>query len=366
MRLSILKKIFDIADNVSTRPNRTSWIWKGKVSILALIFLHIVYISRLCSILQWCKYIFRCIKKKREKSFSTDKASKRINIPPCFVELYFIIWGIAMFTIPTDFKAIHWFSYYFLFESFFWLLYYFFFRRFFEEKYAIMHLLEYIVILPIIIVTQTKCIAILLDISFGDALATLFFPTKQDNIYLVISSVLYTALIFGIFITNLPVERVKEKGGYRYNISFIGNGNIVKERLLPTLSDSNIKREVAIFDINEPKEPTETKKNVKIKYFQIDENSSKDVLASNIVWIATPPATHLHYLSKYLNTSFIVVEKPLTTRKNEFLTFFRLRHSDMWKHVFCLSYYYLEKALPLTYPTYPGGAPIKRVTAKRS
>lgn len=342
-------KLSSIANSISTKPNHTSWRWKGNVSPLAYITLYIIYISRLCSLLQICKYIYRTVKKQYFKVFSVDKASQRINVPPYFVELYYMIWCAILFCAPNDCKVTVWLSAYFMGESLCWLLYYFFFRRFFEEKYAIMHSLEYIVILPLLIVCQARCISIIFDISFGMALGTLFFPSKNDNAYIIFLSILYTALIFGIFLSNLPIEQVKEKGNYRYNFSIIGNGHIVQNRLKPAIGKLTPAKIVAVFDVDQYHPKSEVCGYAKLRYFKISEDSLKNIHASNILWIATPSYTHIGYLSKYINSIFIAIEKPLIVNQAELSILQQLRKSGLWNRVFCLSYYYLEKALPLTF-----------------
>lgn len=342
---SFFKKIMEVVDGISTRPNLTSWIWKGNASPLAFIILHIVYLTRICSFLQICKYIYR----RLAKYASVDKASKRPNVPSYFVEVYFIAWAILLFSLPKEWEGAKWLSYYFLFESLFWLLYYFFFRRFFEERYAIMHTLEYIVILPLLIIIQARSISIISKCSLKYAFATMFFPEKDDNIYIIILSVFYIALIFGIFLSNLPIEQIKEKGNYRFNILIIGNGDIVQKRLKEAISKLVPPRNVAILDVQSYEQEVEYIGKTKYQHFLISDDTMKHVLSSNILWISTPPYAHISYLNKYINNVFIAIEKPLVTNSNELSVVKRLRSNGMWNNVFCLSYYYLEKALPLTY-----------------
>lgn len=342
---NFISKILKVADGISTRPNLTSWVWKGNVSPLAFIILHIVYLTRICSILQISKYIYR----KFAKYTSVDKASKRPNVPSYFVEVYFILWALLLFVLPKDSSITKWLSYYFLFESLFWLLYYFFFRRFFEERYAIMHTLEYIVILPLLIIIQARSISVVYCCNIKYAFTTMFFPEKGDSIYIIILSIFYVALIFGIFLSNLPIEQIKEKGNYRFNISIIGNGIIVQKRLKEAISKLIPPRNVAILDVESFDKEIEYIGKTKFQYFLISDDTMKHVLSSNILWIATPPHAHISYLNKYINNVFIAIEKPLVTNNNELSVLKRLWSSDMWKNVFCLSYYYLEKALPLTF-----------------
>ena len=341
-----INRIVSVADEISTRPNLTSWRWKGTPSLLSCIFLYIVYFARLCSLLQYFKFIYR----KRSNATSVDKASMRGNVPSWLVELYFIVWAILLFALPKELPFIKWISFYFIFESLFWLLYYFFFRRFFEERYAIMHTLEYVVLLPLLVITQARCISVISNCGIRCAFATMFFPGKNDDPYIIILSVFYTALIFGIILSNLPIEQIKEIGNYRFNISIVGNGDIVNNRLKNAINELYPPRNVAILDLKRPKQ--ENNDNIgktKYHYFLLSDENEKHILSSNILWIATPPFAHLSYLNKYIGKVFIAVEKPIVTSPYEMTVIKQLMNSKLWEKVFCLSYYYLEKSLPLTF-----------------
>lgn len=347
--MNILKTIFFVVNSISTKPNHTSWCWKGHVSPLAYITLHIIYLSRVLSLLQISKFVYRFVQGKIYNKLTIDTSSNRGNVPSYFVEVYYMVWFAVLFIISKEWTLSRGLAIYFMIESFFWLMYYFFFRRFFEEKYAIMHTLEYIMVLPLLIVCQTRCISIIYNIGLKQSFAAMFFPAQTDSVYVIILSVLYTALIFGIFLSNLPIEHVKEKGNYRYNFSVIGNGNIVQNRLKQAFGKLETPRIIAVFDTKEHSVRRETYENAKLHYFVISDDTLKHVRASNILWIATPPYAHLKYLNEYINDIFVVIEKPLVTNKSELSVIKRLKNNGLWNKVFCLSYYYLEKALPLTF-----------------
>jgi hypothetical protein len=352
-----------VLDKISTRPNKTSWRWRGKISILAFVTLHIIYISRIFSLLQIAKYIYRNAPRLarlrgKNSTLTTDARSKRPNIPPLFVEFYFMLWGLFLYLGPILFVwtgglgeslLFRCASAYFLTESLFFLLYYFFFRRFFEEHYAIMHALEYIVLLPLIIMVQAKAISLLFHYTLSASLSLLFFPTDNCSLFIIVLSVLYTALVFGIFISNLPIEQVKQKEQFHYDFSIVGNGSIVQNRLKYALAESKIPKDVIVVDKQRHTCSEEVLGNARIKYATISETSLKEMVNSNILWIATPPFAHIEYLSKYINQLFIAIEKPVVTNESELAVVIGLREAGMWNRVFCLSYYYLEKALPLTY-----------------
>jgi predicted dehydrogenase len=142
---------------------------------------------------------------------------------------------------------------------------------------------------------------------------------------------------------------VKQKEQFHYDFSIVGNGSIVQNRLKYALAESKIPKDVIVVDKQRHTCSEEVLGNARIKYATISETSLKEMANSNILWIATPPFAHIEYLSKYINQLFIAIEKPVVTNESELAVVIGLREAGMWNRVFCLSYYYLEKALPLTY-----------------
>ncbi|MDL2266348.1 Gfo/Idh/MocA family oxidoreductase, partial [Parabacteroides sp. OttesenSCG-928-G21] len=349
-----MKKIKLLLDSISTRPNKRSWIWEGSVSILSFILLHTIYILRFFSLQQILKKIYRTIK-ERKNSATIDKASKRVNVPPIFVEIYFILFGILLF-ILYRFNYLPTFSYlitvYFLIESSVWVLYYFVLRRFFEERYAIMHSLEYLLLIPIIIFIQGICVAIIHHMPLLSAIGNILNPIPSTPIYLNILNILYVAVVIGVVVSTLPTERVKEAGDKKYDISIIGAGEVVTKKLIPVIEKSKRQLIVAVYDIlfcpnNKPKNIK--KDSTQISFKEMDSNFEKNIFNSKILWISTPSHKHLPYLERYINKDiFLVIEKPLTSLNSEFMITRELLLSKQTP-VFCLSYYYLEKALPLVY-----------------
>lgn len=357
----MLKFILNTLNLVSTKPNPLSYKWHNSLSILSFILLHVVYIARGLSLLQWSKYVFRIIASKRKsKDITTDKRSKRINVPSIFVEVYYIILGcllyaLSVYNLTHDSIVVQIVAIYFLIDTSVWLLYYFFLRRFYEEDYAIMHVLEYIVLLPLVIVCQGCCVSIVSDVDFSRAISMLFLPTVSNATYILVINIVYSALIFGLIISNLPIERVKVKNSHKYDIAIIGNGDVVQNRLVPAIIRyANYTEQfipIAIFDVCISHHPIYDKF-CNIYYLNIT-NNIKDVLNSKIVWIATPSYAHYTYLGQMIFTNkFIVIEKPLTVFQQELNSIKALR-AQAWDKVFCLSYYYLEKALPLSYLYHP-------------
>lgn len=350
---NILCKIKRIIGDLSTKPNRFSYYWREGYSVLSLIFLHFIYVERFFSLLQWVKSIYR-----NTVFTTTDSNSKRRNVPPQVVEIYFLVVSalilptLFLHTIPYVYKVLTW---YFLIDTSVWMLYYFFFRRFFEENYAIMHRLEYIVVFPLVVFIQMLCVCTITCMTPVETLQCMFNPDSNTPVALMFLSVFYTAVVLGLIISNLPMEHIKVQGDCNYIISIIGNGSVVQNRLLPAI------RRYAIISGQHyfPVAQFDEQKSEGI-YCIYDERDRKNLLASKILWVATPSYAHYRYIGEYITRiPMLVCEKPITTSQDELTLIERLCTSKYRDNLFFLSYYYLEKALPFVYLTSPLGFYIK-------
>jgi len=72
---------------------------------------------------------------------------------------------------------------------------------------------------------------------------------------------------------------------------------------------------------------------------------------SEIFFVEVPPQYHLHYLELLLSakTSLIALEKPACIDPYDLRRFYEIMASDYANNIFLISYYLLEKMLPLTY-----------------
>lgn len=363
--MTLLERFCNGANKISTPPNRSSYYWRESFSLLSFVVLYAIYLERLISLLQIGKYFYR-----RFHPSSKDPASKRPNVPSWVVELYYFVVVVFLTIVvlrlnefPCLLKG---FAYYLFIDSTVWVLYYFFFRRFYEEKYAIMHSLEYIVVLPLVILSQAMEIHIITDwkYSIGESISMLINPNVGTPVPILLVSVLYVAVIFGLIISNLPLENIKEKGDYHYHMLVVGYGDVVKNRLQKALRahffhlKSKLYFNVAYYDPQTITSHSEQKpfRRFHENFFRLDDSTErtredfkKDILRSNIVWIATPPSHHFKYLERYCRTNpLVVVEKPATIYRREFEAIRTIRQVGQ-DNVFYLSYYTLEKALPLTF-----------------
>lgn len=226
-------------------------------------------------------------------------------------------------------------------------MYYAIFRRFFEENYSIYHVLEPLTIILLIIPTQAIAISnVYSNISFSTAILVLI-GNDDGNIPLLynILGAVYVAIVISIIISNLPIESIKST---RVNHLVIGNGDVVKYRLLPALTDLG-EKEIIVFKKNADElELPDYHANILSSYKDLKQHINEN----SVIWISTPSNAHVKYLTNCIQSiaKLIVVEKPITDNiKDLDLVCDIINDSKKRNKLFFLSYYLLEKALPLIY-----------------
>ena len=125
----------------------------------------------------------------------------------------------------------------------------------------------------------------------------------------------------------------------------------MRNRLYPALLHSGEGENVHIYDLVDA--PVKTSE---CTYLVDDESICDAVIGAekgdSVIWIETPTHTHIPYLKKLLSSkaAIIAVEKPLATKRED-LDYISdiIEDEDIRKRVFFLSYYVIEKALPLRY-----------------
>lgn len=344
-----------ILSKISTRPSPNALKWAGQeVSILSNILLWTLWACRVLSLLQIAKLIYRKIVTVLQVG-TTDKNATRPNVPPMFCEIYFILWALVFgigYFLGWQSKFLDALAYYYLFESFVWLLYYTVFRRFYEENYSIYHEMEYFSVVILLVPTQAFAFTNLFDMPFGSVLISLMGAGgDQVPLPMKLFGTLFSAIVIGMIITAFPAERVKkEKKTYRLRI--IGNGDVVKKRVYPALLAADATPDsIKIYDLGDPIGSADT-----LCLRSSEEALTREVIkeldSKSVVFIATPSYAHVSYLEALLATKagLIVMEKPITCKREELDQIENLiSNGDIRDRLFFLSYYILEKALPLTY-----------------
>lgn len=347
----------EILEKISTRPNKNAYVWNGYRSILAAVLLYALWVCRVLSLLQISKFIVRSVHKCKwvEKyglsrlRGSRDYGSKRGNISPAFQERYFLIWLAVIFLVwrlDLQHGFVPWLEGYYVFESTVWILYYTIFRRFFEEKYSIYHPLEHLIIIIVILPTQALALADLYDASFRDAMLAIIGAGDGLPTWVSILGTVYFAVTVSMIISNFPTET--KKAGRHHVI--IGSGQVVEQRLLPALLKSNVQRNQVTL-LSRDKDRQICGVTVRDITGQEEKLLSEEASDQTIFWIETPSYAHMYYVHLLLpqDTGLIVVEKPATVLPEELRQLQRIAGSEHRSKLFFLSYYMLEKALPLVH-----------------
>ncbi len=349
-----LSYIYKRICELSLKPDKTSYIWARRApSALACIVLWTIWFLRHFSFYQAVKTIYRELG-IRFKFGYVENASGRPDVPPMLGELYFLFFTV-LFSV-THYLGINnifltALAYYFVFESSLWIIYYTVFRRFFEVGYTIYHQLEYILTIALLIPAQALCFARIYSMSVRDVFVSLLGAAEEDTpVILVIFGFFLGAIIIGIIISTFPTENIK-KGIKKAKMLIVGCGDVVKSRLYPALVNSEYAITTVGYDIK-------GKENILPNCEQlesIDEiktTVAKKADAGSIVWVETPPASHAEYAKLCINNKagLVVVEKPIAVSAQDLSVFEELTASrQSRKKMFFLSYYVLEKALPLNY-----------------
>jgi hypothetical protein len=339
---------------LSTKPSKKNTVWLGNRSILATIVLGLIYIFRYFSLLQIVKESYRFIVKKANK-YTQDSYATRVNVPPILPELYFLVWLVALIILKcfgVSGLAIKIISGYYLFESFIWITYYSLFRRFFEENYSIYHSLEYFLPLIVIFPTQALGISNIYDVSFSVAILAIL-GTADESLpsYINVMGIMFGAIVIGLLVSRFPNERIKANDGYP--VLIIGNGDVVAVRLFPALTAKHYSdKEIVKCDI----EKDDKQKDKNCLYF----SSGKEIIdhidwvggEKSVIWICCPSSSHVYYLKELVeqDNKLIVCEKPICINKDDLENVCKLNANESARDkIFYLSYYLLEKALPLYY-----------------
>lgn len=302
--------------------------------------------------MQWGKFLFRKIKKKK---VSKDPGAKRANVPAYFVECYYLLWLAVQIIIynfvPFDadnHKIITGVCRYYVFESVAWVIYYTVLRRFFEEKYSINHILEYLVVLLILVPAQALAFSNINGFAFSDCLlGVLGISDIEGQVLMRIIGLGFQIIVIAMIVNSFPPELIHVHTTSFKNM-IIGCGDVVKNRLRPALR----KRQAVIsyvFATDKDKDSeefctvaSEEKIKKEIIHFTDDET---------IVWIETPSNKHIDYLKFMLDENvrcrLVVLEKPMAVSLNELEFIDEHIKKSYDDNIFFLSYYILEKALPL-------------------
>ncbi|MDO6822153.1 hypothetical protein [Marinobacter sp. 1_MG-2023] len=366
----------DLFSKVSTKPHYESYTWGKHRSIFASVTYWLIFVLRVLSPLQWIKFIFR----KRQAANNDEK--ERVDFHAMHSELYLLVvlcLSLAFYFAPPFVPAlpgipeavatglsllVKAIAALLLFESVMWLFYYMLLRILIEKHLTIFNEAEYFIALPFVLATQFFLLAGLMGVSVSEVLALAlsldfegYRSSQTAQLAIGTFGYIYTALIIANIINLIPPIPV----GRRPNITIIGAGDVVRERMLPALIGEKLylPGQIAIISdcIDESFQNQLRKEGVAFQLLKSSANSEEKVQEvvkfikkrSSYAIVATPTASHLAYVSALAKEGIVFgVEKPLVGTAAE-LAVLRQCQDQLMERGFLFSYYWLEKALPLNY-----------------
>ncbi|MEU3982469.1 hypothetical protein AB0F77_20635 [Streptomyces sp. NPDC026672] len=354
-----LERLAQAMQRVSTRPATSSYIWGGRRSPLAFAVFHLFFLMRLLSPLQWLKYGVR-----RRNAAKPPTTNQRPDFPAAYTEWYFIAVLAAAgtaylvrhtihpdlpFPLAQLLAAVGWLL---IAEAVVWMFYYLMLRAFIERYYTIFHPAEYVLMFPLLLAVQVlllsdltgRRITALLQAFIGELDAGDRFGTT-----LAVFGLAYLGVAITVVLSSHPGIDTRTA----QTVSVIGAGDVTLNRILPALKTLGYRRSsITISSVDDPE--TANARTVIGDDAQLHVASPDKVLATALrehapTIIASPTFAHFTQLVALAAAGVpFAVEKPITSSRAE-RTVLRNEAGKLMTHGFALSYYSLEKALPLTY-----------------
>lgn len=354
-----LERLSQAAQKVSTRPTASSYTWGGRRSPLAFTAFHAFFVMRLLSPLQWVKYVVR-----RRNAAKPPTTNQRPDFPAAYTEWYFIavlVVAGAAYAVRHAISlhppslltwlllAVGWLL---IAECVVWVLYYLMLRAFVERYYTIFHPAEYVLTFPLLLAVQVLLVSDVTGRPMTDLLqAFIGNPEAGDRFgtTLAVFGLAYLGVAITVVLSSHPGIDTRTA----QTVSVIGAGDVTLNRILPALKTLGYQRSsVTISSIDDPE--TANARAVIGGDAQFRVASSDKVLATALrehapTIIASPTFAHFDQLVTLATAGIpFAVEKPIVSGRPE-RAVLRAGGKRLMSSGFALSYYSLEKALPLTY-----------------
>jgi predicted dehydrogenase len=346
-----------VANSVSTLPPSSSYVWGLRLSLLAFATFHVIYLVRLLSPLQWLKYALRSWRKYRSPT------NHRLDIPASTTEVYFLVaLGCLLAAYLGDWgwpgwlggigRAAGWILFA---ESVGWVVYYLVLRTFIERRYTIYDPAEYLLTFPVVLLEQVFLVRLLAGQSLQLVIASYAGNPvlgNQLSVALTALGLVYLTAAISVLISMHPGIPTRPSA----SLAVIGGGEVTMNRILPALErlqDARYGRnDVLVVTLADELTPARRKvleRRARVAAVDADRVLSELRREVTPTIIASPTAEHLAQIVALseLDVPF-AVEKPIvgSPAEREILA----RDADrLMRKGFALSYYTLEKALPLTY-----------------
>jgi predicted dehydrogenase len=388
----------NVAIKVSSLPSYESYSWGPKRSWTAWTLYHGIFVLRLLSPLQWWKFYKRgpfrpilhsTLDAKIRPDFHASDSERYLQ----FVLLGAIILWIArrrfsslvLAALPHYSVQLTWIGWLilsiFLIESIQWTFYYALFRPLVERaKLNLYDEAEYLIMLPIVVLTQVVLLSILWNrglqqtammmLNVNDPSAALSgsavsgFPMSQrtQSLFSALLGQSYIVIVIASLIRVVPALHVRK----RPNITVIGYGDVVRKRILPALLAVYHPLQLAIASDYLSPSDKKSLKALNIHNFfsacaskQERESGKVNVVERISGWadahskfaiVAVPTPSHLDYMLQLADRGIrFALEKPIVGTNAELDLLLNRSSSLLFDNIFVLSYYWLEKGLSLNY-----------------
>lgn len=362
------RRIFRLLDDVATIPRRDSVIWQGRVSLLACIAFFGVFTARLLSPLQWVKWLAR----RRQRLSDATGTQRRPDFHAFRTELYFLL----VLAVLLGFRHVQEVpdgaanaldrvvGAVFLLEIVVWVIYYGTLRGFIERSYSIYHRTEYLLMVPLAFMVCSAAYALMSGTTFSHA-ALMFLGAGSPTIIGQSVNVLLFVVVVSYLIAQFPAASVKSDAteAAKQRLTVIGAGDVVVNRALPALLARGLRAGDVTLLATSACPPALAKEPFAAATFkQVDdkvEATARIATAQqNPILVATPTLSHVplvQALAKQASETLapgqrlpLILEKPLCGPGQ--LASLRSALRDYGTTtLFALSYYQLEKALPLVF-----------------
>jgi predicted dehydrogenase len=365
-KISAWARVRRIVGEVSGIPPASVYRWNGLVSPIAWLFAAAFLLLRLLSPLQWLKFAWR----RGEAGPDAGAAAGRRDFHARYTEIYFLVvllFMVAMWLLLEGqagwpLRAVlgeatadglgfvlHGLVALLLLESFVWLSYYCLWRNLMEPGYTLYHPAEYLVLFPVVVAVQTLAISVLAGVdlhTLARALAGDGSPAAPA--YAGLLGWYYLAVLFTNVAGLIPRPGFKRAE----SIAIIGAGAVTGLRILPALIQpmfAPVKSRLLLFS-REQALPPAGRTELPVALLETDREIVAAVVRSaGAAIVATPPSEHFAYMKALSAAGMrVVVEKPLCWGSADIHELSR-SWEGLSGNLFALSYYTLEKALPLTF-----------------
>ncbi|WP_194835800.1 hypothetical protein [Nocardia sp. XZ_19_369] len=320
---------------------------------------HAFFLARLLSPLQWLKFRVR-----QRVQANPPTTNMRPDFPAAYTEWYFL--GVLVVALVAyvmrhntplrlpDFiaGALQVVGWILLAECVVWVLYYLMLRAFVERYYTIFHPAEYMLMFPLTLVIQTFLLSDVTGYGVNYILQTFTGSPAVGGVFgttLAIFRYLYLGAAITVVLSSHPGIATRTA----QNISVIGAGDVTVNRILPALKTLGYERdEISIASLDDPEAAAARAAIGDAARFQITEPSKVLEIALREhapTIIASPTLAHFTQLVTLATAGIpFAVEKPITEQRAE-REILRAQGDSIMACGFALSYYSLEKGLPLTY-----------------